>query len=367
MTPDGWLENQAVTVEQGVITAINGAGRVDADYSVTQLVPGFIDLQVNGGGGVLLNQQTTASAVNTLFAAHHAFGTTGMLPTLITDSAETMHAAAKAIVAARQNNPDAIIGVHFEGPWLSQARKGVHPSEHIRPPTAEELELLCQPELGQVMVTLAPETVSPSTIASLVAAGVIVFLGHSAANAEQTQAALDAGATGFTHLFNAMSPLQTRQPGMVGVALQSKECFAGLIVDGHHVDPICCTIALKCLGPERICLVTDAMALAASDETEMPFFATTISKANNKLTTPDGTLAGSCLTMIDAVRNLVDQCQVTLFDAITMASSTPAKALGIEQQRGSIAVGMRADLVALDAELNIQTVFLGGVARQPER
>lgn len=360
LTPQGWVNDQSVWVEQGLITQIESATSAESDYQCDILAPGFIDLQVNGGGGVLLNQHTTASAITHMFGAHQAFGTTAMLPTLITDSAETMARAAQAIVEARQTHSGSIVGVHFEGPWLSQARKGVHPSEHIRAPIDTELQILRNKALGRVMVTLAPETVSPETIRTLVEDDITVFLGHSQATAEQTQAAIDAGATGFTHLFNAMSPLQTREPGMVGVALQSSHCYAGLIVDGFHVDPLCCDIAFKCLGKERLCLVTDAMALAASDEIEMPFFDTTIRKTNNKLTTPDGTLAGSCLTMIDAVRNTVAQGNISVYDALTMASTTPAFAIGVADERGRLEEGMRADMVALDHQLNIQIVFQGG-------
>ncbi len=357
----GWLENQTISIDNGIVTAIKPQSSVGSDSKVVELlVPGFIDIQVNGGGGYLLNQHTDANAVEHIFYAHQRFGTTAMLPTLITDSEEKMQQAVSAIITARKSLPNAIVGVHFEGPWLSQARKGVHPENYIRAAKESELKMLRTSGLGQVMITLAPENVAPEVIRELVEDGIIVFLGHSAATAAQTSAALEAGATGFTHLFNAMSPMQSREPGMVGTALASGSAYAGLIVDGYHVDPTCCNVAVRAMSKERVCLVTDAMALTASDATQMPFFETTITKSDNRLTTPDGTLAGSCLTMIDAVRNTVKHCNVVLEDALYMAATTPAAAIGIQESQGSIAAGQLANFVALDQQLQITEVFQAG-------
>ncbi|MDM7859094.1 N-acetylglucosamine-6-phosphate deacetylase [Alteromonas sp. ASW11-36] len=361
LSPQGWLENQTICIDKGIITTIKPqTSDASGSKTVELLAPGFIDIQVNGGGGFLLNQQTDANAVEQIFYAHQRFGTTAMLPTLITDSEAKMQEATCAIAIARKSLPNAIVGVHFEGPWLSRARKGVHPERYIRAPKESELAMLRATGLGQVLVTLAPENVAPAVIRELVEDGIIVFLGHSAATAEQTCAALDAGATGFTHLFNAMSPMQSREPGMVGAALAAPNAYAGLIVDGYHVDPICCKVAARALGKERICLVTDAMALAASEATQMPFFETTITKSDNRLTTPDGTLAGSCLTMIDAVRNTVKHCNIALEDALYMASTTPATALDLQQSQGSIAVGQQANFVALDQQLQVTEVYQAG-------
>ena len=366
LCPQGWLENQSVTVKNGFIVAIETINpHLASAHHHPIIAPGFIDIQVNGGGGVLFNQQPNSGALQHMFSAHQAFGTTAMLPTLITDGVETMQQAADAVIQARTLGTPGIIGVHFEGPWLSKARKGVHPEEHIRQPSEQELQVLRQSNLGRVMVTLAPEQVDPAIIKEMVDDGIIVFLGHSAADAKQVSRALQAGASGFTHLFNAMSPMQSRAPGMVGAALQSPTSYAGLIVDGFHVDPMCCQVALRCLGRDRVALVTDAMALAASEESEMAFFDTTIHKKNNCLTTPDGTLAGSCLTMIDAVRNTMQQCQVSLQDALFMASTTPAYAAGVGDKQGSIEVGMAADFVALDNNVHIRQVYQAGTATQP--
>lgn len=366
LTSNGWLNSQSITVKNGIIVAIESVGPSSPSvHHHPILAPGFIDIQVNGGGGVLFNQQPNSSALQHMFAAHQAFGTTAMLPTLITDGLETMQQAADAIINARTQGSPGIIGVHFEGPWLSKSRKGVHPESHIRHPSEDELKLLRHSNLGQVMVTLAPEHVDATIIKEMTDDGIIVFLGHSAATAEQVTRALDAGAKGFTHLFNAMSPMQSRAPGMVGAALQSPHSYAGLIVDGFHVDPICCQVAIRSLGREKVALVTDAMALAASDETHMDFFDTSIRKQNNCLTTPDGTLAGSCLTMIDAVRNTMHQCGVSLQDALFMASTTPANAAGVGDKQGSIEVGKAADFVALDEDVSIRQVYQAGTATKP--
>lgn len=360
LTPEGWRQQQLIEVADGVIKAISDAPRDhNYPYYQGQLVPGFIDVQVNGGGGTLFNQERTASALQQMMTAHREHGTTAMLPTLITDSYSAMCDAAAAMKAAKAQGIPGIIGVHFEGPWLSTARKGVHSEQFIRPPSDDEIALLSDLALGTVMVTLAPENVAPDVVAKLSQAGIKVFLGHSDANAEQVNAALDAGAIGFTHLYNAMSPLQSRAPGMVGVCL-ARDSYAGIIVDGYHVDPQACQVAFRAKGKEQMMLVTDAMALAATDATEVPFFDTRIMRDGDKLTTPDGTLAGSCLTMITAVRNTVRDCHISLADAVEMASLTPARMLGMEQQLGSIEVGKQADFMLLDSELNIVQLWQQG-------
>lgn len=361
LTPHGWKDNQVIEVIDGRIVAVGDAPQdSSAPYYPFQLIPGLIDIQVNGGGGVLFNQQCSAAALHTMMAAHRRYGTTALLPTLITDSTEVMLDAANAIIAARQQKIPGIVGVHFEGPWLSKARKGVHSERYIRPPSEEELAILTRPELGKVMVTLAPETAPVSVIRQLSDAGIRVFLGHSNATADQVSAAIDAGATGFTHLYNAMSPMQSREPGMVGVALASTHTYAGLIVDGYHVDPRVCQVAIRAKGKERVALVTDAMAIAATALSEVPFFDTRIVRQDNKLTTPDGTLAGSCLTMLEAVQNTVNWCGVSLADAVTMAASTPAALLGLSDSLGNIAVGCEASFICLDEQMTIRHLWHQG-------
>ncbi len=366
LTPQGWRHNQQVTLEHGRVKAIHDApAQHDLQVYHGRLVPGFIDVQVNGGGGVLFNQERTPKALQQIMAAHLKYGTTGMMPTLITDSVEAMLDAAQAVKDAKQQGIPGILGVHFEGPWLSVKRKGVHSEKYIREPSGAELALLTDPELGLVMVTLAPETASTQVIKKLSDAGIKVFLGHSDASAEQVNEALDAGAIGFTHLYNAMSQLHSRAPGMVGVCL-ARDAYAGLIVDGYHVDSQACQIAFRAKGKQQMMLVTDAMALAATDATEVPFFDTKILRDGDKLTTPDGTLAGSCLTMLDAVRNTVNMCGVPLADAVEMAATTPAKMLGLEHEFGCIAAGHVANFMLLDEHLNIAQLWLHGEPTQQE-
>ena len=366
LTPQGWRHNQQVTLEHGRVKAIHDApAQHDLPVYHGRLVPGFIDVQVNGGGGVLFNQERSPKALQQIMTAHLKYGTTGMTPTLVTDSVEAMLDAAQAVKDAKQQGIPGILGVHFEGPWLSVKRKGVHSEKYIREPSDAELALLTDPELGLVMVTLAPETASTQVIKKLSDAGIKVFLGHSDASAEQVNAALDAGAIGFTHLYNAMSQLHSRAPGMVGVCL-ARDAYAGLIVDGYHVDPQACQIAFRAKGKQQMMLVTDAMALAATDATEVPFFDTKILRDGDKLTTPDGTLAGSCLTMLDAVRNTVNMCGVPLADAVEMAATTPAKMLGLEHEFGCIAAGHVANFMLLDEHLNIAQLWLHGEPTQQE-
>ncbi|MFC4701252.1 N-acetylglucosamine-6-phosphate deacetylase [Glaciecola siphonariae] len=365
LTNEGWRHNQVLCIEQGLIAAIEEADQHNLSHVASShdvLVPGFIDIQVNGGGDVLFNETPNASALKHMFSAHQQFGTAAMLPTLITDNIEKMQSAADAISDVRTTMASAIVGVHFEGPWLNTTKKGVHKADFIRTPVDAELAILRRSDLGKVMVTLAPENVPVEIIRQMCDDGIIVFLGHSNATAAQVEAALDAGAIGFTHLYNAMSPMQSRAPGMVGAALSAQHAYAGLIVDGYHVEPTCCHVAYLAKGKDKLILVTDAMALAASSNTDVAFFDTSIHKHKGKLSTPDGTLAGSCLTMIDAVKNACTACQIALEQSIYMASETPAKLLGLEASHGAIKVGAFAHLLALDEANNITHIWHNGKA-----
>ncbi len=360
ITPEGVLDNTSITVEDGIIVAIEPAG--DKPVQSGTLMPGYFDTQVNGGGGVLFNQHPDAESLNKLASAHLRFGTTSMLPTLITDGEAAMARAADAIAEVIASDHPTIVGVHFEGPFLNVAKKGVHEAGFIRHPKDSELAILTRPDLGKVLVTVAPDTVDVGFIRELVAAGVVVALGHSNATYEQAVAALAAGATGFTHLYNAMSALQSRAPGMVGAALNQSNAYCGLIVDHHHVHPQSAALAIKTKTAQRIMLVTDAMAHVGTDITELAFFSTVIERHGDKLVTPEGTLAGSCLDMHTAVLNSHRDLGFSLAEVSTMASLTPARFIGREQQLGSIAVGQTANLLLLDEALNIETIWLRGKA-----
>jgi N-acetylglucosamine-6-phosphate deacetylase len=327
----------------------------------TFLAPGFIDLQVNGGGGILLNDQPTADGMRAIARAHRRFGTTGCLPTLITDTRERLQFA---IAAARSvSGRDGVIGLHLEGPFISPKRPGVHRPDRIAQPVAGDLEQLCElASAGQSMVTLAPECVPAGFVRTLAASGVRVSIGHSEASAAIVMRAVADGATGVTHLFNAMPPLSAREPGIVGVALADNRLTAGLIVDGIHVDPISVRAAFAAKGCERIALVTDAMPTVGTSKDRFELVGRTITLTNGRLTTAEGTLAGAHLDMATAVRNAVKLVQLPLEDALRAASLTPARFLGLDKQRGTLAAGSRADLVALSEDLRVAGTWVDGTS-----
>jgi N-acetylglucosamine-6-phosphate deacetylase len=354
-------KNQMITVENGEIHSIKSAQLPDDATQLLGLVaPGFVDVQVNGGGGVLFNNQPSVDTLITMSRAHQNYGSTAILPTLITDDIETMQLAADAVASAIAQKVKGIIGIHFEGPHLSQPKKGIHPTQHIRSISPEEMALFKRTDLGLVCVTLAPENVSVELIKELVEANVKVCLGHSNASSVQTLAALQAGAQGFTHLFNAMSPLQSREAGMVGTALLDSTSFCGLIVDHQHVDKTSCQLAIKCKTPERIMLVTDAMSHVGSDQIELQFAGMQINRQGNKLTIEGGRLAGSALDMASAVRHCVQDLHCSIQDAIKMASSSPSTFLGLQQQKGYLAPGFDADWVVLTEQYYVHATYIAG-------
>lgn len=357
-----YSDHQVLTIVNGKIAAI------DDDITRVDLVlegltaPGYIDLQVNGGGGALFNDTPTLDKIKSIITAHSQFGTTAMLPTLITDKIEVMSKAADAMAQAIADEVPGIIGIHFEGPHLSVAKKGAHEANFIRPISDEEWQILSRKDLGQILVTLAPETVSSADVQRMVALGVKVCLGHTNADYKTAQAAIDAGADGFTHLFNAMSPLQGREPGVTGCALLNDNASCGIIIDGHHVDYASCKLALKTKPVGTVFLVTDAMPPVGTDDTEFAFFDRTVYLNNGKLTSTTGELAGSVLDMATAVANTHIGLNVSLDEAIRMASLYPATYINQENIRGTIAVGKQADFVVLDDKLTVQSTWIAGQA-----
>jgi N-acetylglucosamine-6-phosphate deacetylase len=352
-----------VTVSAGHIEAVSFGGSVPRGAIVLPadaiLTPGFIDVQLNGGGGVLLNDQPTEAGVRVIIEAHRKGGTTGCLPTLITDRADVMERLAAAAPALLQI--PGVLGFHLEGPALNKARKGIHPESEIRAPTAQDVATLKSfGSCGRSIVTLAPECVPPALIGDLVGAGLRVSAGHSQATAAQISQAADDGVTGVTHLFNAMSQLTAREPGVVGAALDDERLFAGIICDGLHVDPSSLRIAVRCKGRDRLMLVTDAMPLVGTDSHEFLLQGRRITLEGGRLTGPDGTLAGAHLTMIEAVRHAVMTLGVDLADALIMASRTPATFLGLQSELGSIAPGYRADLVAISSGFQVLGTWVAG-------
>ena len=357
---NGFEANLSVTVEGERIVAVGGSPEGEIiDLEGSLLAPGFVDLQVNGGGDVLLNDSPDAATMARIADAHLRFGTTSLMPTLISDRLDK---AASAIAALNETEIPGVIGLHLEGPFLSPARKGLHDAAMFRPMDEAAFDLVSSLRRGRMILTVAPEVVPPGDISRLTAAGVIVCAGHSAATYEKVRAALDAGLAGFTHLFNAMSPLESRAPGMVGAALEDKNAWCGVIVDNHHVHPAALKIAIAAKPKGSILLVTDAMPPVGGVSDSFVFGGERITCRDGRCST-DRTLAGSCLDMASAVRNTVRQLGVDLAEACRMASLYPARALGLDHQFGQIAPGCRADLVALNDRLEVERVWRGGEAR----
>ena len=370
LTAHGWRDDLAVLVEGSRIAALlpHDHAHIRAaqqdDLHGQLLVPGFIDVQVNGGGGALFNAAPTVDSIRTIGAAHRRFGTTGFLPTLISDSTEVMRQALAAVEAAFDAGVPGLLGVHLEGPWLAPARKGVHDPKWFHVPGEDELAMICAPHRGVRMVTLAPDQVPHEIISRLAAAGVIVCAGHTAADHATIRAALAAGVRGFTHLFNAMTPLGSREPGVVGAALDDAGSWCGIIADGHHVHPASLRNAIAAKPRGKMVLVTDAMPPVGADDPSYVLNGNvTITAKDGICQTADGVLAGSALDMATAVRNGVELLGLPLDEAVRMASTYPADFLGLGASHGRIAVGCRADFVAMDADCHVQQSWIGGDPR----
>jgi N-acetylglucosamine-6-phosphate deacetylase len=325
------------------------------------LAPGFVDAQVNGGGGILLNDAPTADGVRTICDAHAQFGTTALLPTLITDSPAITARAVASVKQAMAGRTLGCLGLHLEGPFLSPERRGAHDASLMRTMTEADVDEILALGVETLLITLSPERIAPAIIRRLAQGGVIVSLGHSNATYEQIMAAVDAGARGVTHLFNAMSPLTHRAPGVVGGALDAGLLWCGLIADGHHVHPAAIGIALRAKRqPGRIFLVTDAMSTVGSDQQTITLNGRTVWRRNGALELEDGTLAGSDLDMMSGVHYLVKQVGVELGEALRMASTYPAEFLK-RPELGRIAAGARADLVHVGDDLTAKAIWRAGI------
>jgi N-acetylglucosamine-6-phosphate deacetylase len=326
------------------------------------LLPGFIDVQVNGGGGVLFNDDPSPESIRAIGAAHRRFGTTGFLPTLISDDLDTIGRAIAAVQSALDAGMPGVLGIHIEGPFLNRARRGVHDSKHLRLLDSSLVSLLTRLRAGRTVLTLAPEMTTPEMIAKLAAGGLLISAGHSDASYAETAAAIAHGLRGFTHLFNAMARLEPRDPGIVGAALYDENTWCGIIVDGHHVDPIMLKLALRCKRHDRFMLVTDGMPAVGSDEPTFVLQGRTIRVVDGICRDENGTLAGTALDMAAAVRNAVSLLDLDIAEAARMASEYPAEFLGLGDELGRIAPGYRANLVLLDDDLEVRRTWIEGVA-----
>lgn len=367
-TGEAWFDDHALIIDGDRIRDLVPLAALPADITRCDLggrmlLPGLFDTQVNGGGGALFNDAPSVATLRTIAAAHRQYGTTALLPTLISDDLAVVEKAIAAVEQAINEKVPGIVGIHLEGPFLNPARKGVHNAEKFRTIDEAAFNLLTSLKVGKTLVTLAPELTTPEIIRRLVDAGVTVAAGHSAADYAQTRAALAAGLSSFTHLFNAMTPFTSREPGMVGAALEDAESYCGIIVDGYHVHPATLKVAVAAKTKGRMVLVTDAMPTVGAANKEFILNGEVIRSENGRCATATGTLAGSDLDMLSAVRNSVALLGLELFEAVRMASVYPAAMMGLENELGSLKPGYKANMILVDDELNLLNSWIDG---QPE-
>lgn len=368
---DRVVEGQALVVDGDRIVGCVAADAIPEDATVRDLgggwlLPGFIDTQVNGGGDVLFNDRPDVEGITAIAAAHRRFGTTGILPTLISDYPDIVDAAIAAGEAAIAARVPGVLGVHIEGPHLNAQKKGIHDPTRFAPIDDAVIARLGAPTAGRRIVTLAPELAPEGTVHSLAKAGILVCAGHSLAGYDETRAALVEGLAGFTHLFNAMTQFLSREPGMVGAALEDRASHFGLIVDGLHVHPAALRVAIQARGIEGAMLVTDAMPPVGGQRDHFTLMGQEIRVVNGTCRGPDGTLAGSALSMVQALRNAMDLLGCDIVTASRMASGNPAAFLRLADRTGTIAPGLLADLVHLDDDRNVTATWIGG-AHQDHR
>ncbi len=359
----------ALIIEGGRVSAImrhaeRPRGGEQIDLSGGVIAPGFIDAQVNGGGGVLFNATPTVEGIAAIARAHLAYGATSLLPTVITDAPGVLAAALEAARQASGRVPGAI-GIHVEGPYIDGRRKGVHPAGHIRAMKDEDVAQLIEAQCGVMMVTLAPAAASGAQIHALTRAGIIVSLGHADCSAEDALGAFASGASCVTHLYNAMSQLASREPGLVGATLASPQIICGFIADGQHVHAAAANAAFNAKGPQGIALISDAMPPAAGGPGEFQLMGRRVRRVGARLSAEDGTLAGAAITMLDAVRYVVRTLKRPLAEALQMATLTPARMLKIEDRLGRIRAGAAADLIHLRGDLSLAHIWKDGVRIEP--
>lgn len=357
------LKDHALVLEGGVISALMPVSDRPRegeaiDLSGGTLSPGFVDVQVNGGGGTLFNDDPTPEGIENIAKAHRRFGTTSLLPTVITDSAPILEAALRAGKAA-QDKITGVLGLHVEGPFIDPVKKGAHPAEYIRVITDADISALAAAKTGVLLLTLAPNKVTADQICALVRAGIHVSLGHSNTTDSEAIEAFNAGAHAVTHLFNAMSQCDARSPGLVGAALADTRVICGLIADGHHVAPNAIRAALAAKGAKGIALISDAMPSAAGGPDHFTLQGRDVRRANNRLTLDSGTLAGADITLLNAVHYALS-IGISLTDTLTMATSTPARMIGLSAKIGALRPGMAADLVHLGPDYALLSVYQHG-------
>jgi len=366
LTDEGFVADRVVLIDGERIVAVTAADDPRCasarrhDLDGLMLLPGFVDSQVNGGGGALFNDDPSVATIRTIGEAHRRFGTTAFLPTLISEDFTVIARAIRAVRTAIEERVPGVIGVHIEGPFINELRKGAHDPAKIRDLDVRDVALLSSLEVGKTLVTLAPEMTTPATIRLLANEGVVISAGHTNGTFDEVTRALKSGVTGITHLFNAMSPFTHREPGAVGAALYDPDCWCGIIVDGRHVHPAALKIALACKRADRFMLVTDAMPNVGTNQDSFMLQGRKITVKDGVCVDENGTLAGAAIDMATAVRNTVEMLGVPLERAVRMASTYPAQFLGLGDELGRIAPGYRANLIAVDERLRVHASWIDG-------
>lgn len=369
-TGETLLESHAVILENGLVRDVILNEEVPSNITHTFnlkgncLVPGFVDLQVNGGGGIMFNSAPTVDTIRKMSIAHQKYGTTGFMPTLITDSYDAMQRAIQAVNNAIEQNIPGVLGIHLEGPFLSEEKKGAHDASKFCAIDEKGFSIVTSLQNGKTIITIAPELTEPQMITRLAEQGIVICAGHSNADYNETIRAIDSGLTGFTHLYNAMTPLQSREPGMVGAAIGSDETWFGIIADGFHMHPCAFKVAVRAKKQGGAILVTDAMATVGSDKDYFVLDGEKIYAINGRCENAAGSLAGSDLNMNDAVKNSTKFADISWQEAVRMASLYPAKALGIDHEIGRIEPGYKANFVSLNQDLDVMHTWIDGVLGQ---
>lgn len=363
-----WLQQHALVIDQAHIQAVLPTADLPSDIPVQELdgrlAPGFIDLQVNGGGGVMFNRAPNPEGLSLITAGHRSRGTTSLMPTVISDTAAITRQCVNAVSTAKEQGNASLLGIHIEGPFFDVSRRGTHKAEMIRAMEDEDLLWLTSLQDFPVILTLAPEQTQNGQIRQLAGAGIFVCAGHTDATYEQLQAALVDGLKGFTHLFNAMSQLTGRAPGAVGAALDNSESWIGIIADGHHVHSANIRITQRAKPDGKLLLVSDAMSTVGSTDTFIDIYGERIELQGGRLVNAEGNLAGSAIGMIDAVRHCHLEVKLELEECLRMASLYPATFLGLEQQLGRLAPGYRADIVHFDTDYHVRDTWVAGQHQQ---
>ena len=359
-----FIEHKALLIEDQHIAGIVNEDAIPTDFQVKKLEggilsPGFIDLQVNGGGGKLFNNSPDKESLNTIISAHQYFGTTSIMPTVISDSLNILQKCTDTISNEIDNN-HSLLGIHIEGPFFNVKYRGVHQKQYINTINASYLNLFETLDKFPVMLTLAPECISIKQLKHLKSLGFKILAGHTDANYDQLEEAIKYGLDGFTHLFNAMGQISAREPGVVGSAFDFDETSASIIVDLHHVHPSLINLSFKQKPKGKLFFVSDSMATINHGEPSFELYDEVVSESNGRIINSEGKLAGSSITQIDAIKNAYQKCSIPLESAISMATLYPAEYLGVSDYIGQLKKGYRADLAHFDSNFHVQNVWLAG-------